>query len=363
VAERFDDEIFPVVLARMLVEKSPTGWAYKHSKDQPSPSTRGQVLPFPQDLLVYKLYYDKKERLWLPRIHGRMAKVQDAEADEDGSKTRYSIDESYGSLRIGKSYWVKSLDNKERQSKYRDMIRAILQGKSPLALNHDLERGRDETYKNITDNDEPQTRRLNHVGFRYGKSMAKSESLVNEVDMVSAVAEIGVGLLAGLRGSYDIFPRQTRGSGIELEYFELRRASLGWALTYPMPKVIQPLLDKIDIQPKIGLLNLRSHYYAETLDGKTGLDFNAKNVYDLALETGVEKTLSWLRSRLWIATSSASLGVSSTSSVTVKSLRGGIDLYFDLFKAEGWDINILTFAKYGKAGTRKGTKLSHPRSS
>ncbi|MBC7530040.1 MAG: hypothetical protein H7318_00575, partial [Oligoflexus sp.] len=344
VLQHLENDILPVAMARMLVEMTPTGWAYKHREDGPSFRIRGELLPFPQYLLVYKLFFDKKEGLWYPKLYARIAKVNNRETGEASKKAHYEVDESYRPLQIGKDYWVRGLDHEERQSNYQAIITGALQEKSALRPIEKISRKKSERDKNFVDDYLLGSLRSSYAGIRYGKSIAKSDSIVTQVNLVSILAEIGGGPLAGLRGYYDLFPELRRGSGTDLEYFELRRASLGWAFSFELPPLISPLFSTFNIQPKIGLLDLKSHFNATTLNGKAGLDFNVKNIYDLALEAGLEKSLPWCRSRLWVAMNTANLGVSNKRAVTVKSLRGGMDLYFDVFEAGHWDVNLLTFA-------------------
>lgn len=338
IVNSLENELLPLAIARMLVESSPTGWSYEHHADVLSFDPRNEILLLPSDLFVYELGFDKKQRLWLPRIAAQISKVKDKdkEGEDLGERVEYSFDRSYRPLKKGKSYWVRGLENKERQEKYRKTITDLLQGKSVLSVPG-------EKAKNGEGNLVDRLLRSSQAGFRYGKSIAKSESIVTQADMVSILAEVGSGPLSGLRWYYDFFPELKRGSGSEEEYFSLKRASVGWAFNFPMPASIQPLFTKMDIQPKIGLLDLRSHFYASTPTGRAGLDFNAKNIFDFALEVGGEKNTAWFRSRLWGAFSTANLGVSNKSAVTVKSIRSGVDLYFDLFEAGSWDVNLLTF--------------------
>lgn len=341
VLKNLNSGILPVAIARMLVEENPTGWLYKHTQDAPSFDMQGEGEPLllPHDLLIYDLYYEKKEQLWLPRLRALISKDDDrGEGGEDSDQVKYSVATSYRPLQRGRSYWIRGLISKERENKYRKIILEALQGKRDEDLPE--EKGSEET---LSDDPLSGPVRSNYAGARYGKSIAQSDSIVTRADMVSVFAEVGNGSLKGLRGSYDLFPKVKSGSGNEEEYFSLKRASLGWAFNFQMPAPLRPFLTKMDIQPKIGLLDLKSRFSTSTSTGKAGLDFNATNTYDLAIEAGVEKTSSWFRSRLWGGLSTANFGVSNASSVTVKSSRGGMDLYFNLFRSEAWDANLLTF--------------------
>ena len=329
----------PILIARMLVENLPSGWAYKHVQDKLSLSTQEQIFTLPQNLFIYDLFYDKKEGIWIPRLYARIIRDGDQEIEAD-SKT-YSMDTRYRPLLDGKTYWIRALENKERDGKYQKFITDALQGKRDLSLPKSSKREKVES--NFVSDLLLGSFRSSFIGFRYGKSIARADPLLAQMSLVSIIAEIGGGPLAGLRWYYDVFPEVKSGSDGEEEYFNLRRASLGWAFNFEMPASIRPLINKVDLQPKIGLLDLKSYTFVSTPDGKRRSDFDAKNIYDLALEAGAENTSSWFRSRLWGAFSTASLGVSNKTAVTVKSLRGGIDLYFDLYRSGHWDLNLLTF--------------------
>lgn len=354
--EKLNNEVLALAIARMLVESNPTGWAYKHKTEQPSFATEGELLPFPEELLVYELSFQQKEQLWLPTMRARMSRVRDLEEGEDKKRIKYSLNLSQKTLKIGKTYWIRSRNDEERQDKYQAIISKALMENTALALSGSAKNKGSKGETSFVDDYLFSSFQSSFAGFRYGKSIAKSDSLVTRIDMISILAEIGSGPLAGLRWYYDIFPELKRGSGNSQEYFSLRRASLGWAFSLNMPLFIHPLFNTIDIQPKVGLLDLKSQFFASTPEGNASLDFNVKNFIDLSVEIGIEKTTPWLRSRLWGSTGTANFGVSKKDSVTVKSLRGGIDLYFDLYKARKWDVNLLTFATMEKLELSKDPK-------
>lgn len=360
VLDKLNNVALPVALAKLLVESNPTGWGYKHSEEGPSFDTGREFLTLPEELLVYRLAYDKGKKLWVPSIRAQISKVKERKSEEDNAKISYSIDPGYLPLKRGQSYWVRALDNEERQWKYRAIISAALQGEDSLSLSHGSKDSNFEKKKSFLDNYLLNSLQSSYAGFRYGKSIARSDSIVTQVDMVSVLAEIGGGPLAGLRAYYDLLPELRRGNGNDLEYFSLRRASLGWAFSFEMPPSIQPFFSKLDVQPKIGLLDIKTYFFATAPGGKAVLEFTVKNVVDLGLEVGVEQTSTWLRSRLWGGTSTANLGASPQSSVTVKSLSGGVDLYFNLYEAGDWDVNLLTFAKFEKLELAKDPKSVAP---
>ncbi len=336
VLPNLGNDFLPVVLARMITENMPTGWSYPYPGETFVFDSEAQVFPLQSSLLLYDLQYDAEEKAWLPRINARLTKADVGDKAEEGGT--YTVDTVYHPLKARRLYWVRGLLSKERENKYEKIVTNALQGKADTSLPRALLKdGADGTKDAIT------AIRSNYAGIRYGKSMLKSESLVTKLSMMSMFAEIGSGPLEGLRWSYDLYPEIKRGSGDDREHFGLRRASLGWAFNFQVPEALASLVDKIDLQPKIGLLDLKSHFFTDTEDGKTGLDFNVKNVFDLTLEGGVEKNSPWFRTRLWAGFSTANIGLSNKISTKVQSRRAGIDLYYDLLRWKGFDVNALGF--------------------
>lgn len=338
VLNSLKDEALPALIARMLVESSPTGWAYGHANDKLSFDVQDQILLLPPDLFIYDLFFDEKEGLWLPRLRARMSRNE----DEDREKIGYSIDTHYLPLESGETYWVRSLQySTERQVKYQKMITNALKRAKDLSPSEGSRKKK--VAKGFVGEVLLDSFRSSYMGVRYGKSIIPSSSVVTQVSMISVFAEVGGGPLSGLRWNYDLFPRVKKASGANEEYFGLKRASLGWAFSFETPAFLRSLVTKIDVQPKIGLVDLSSRLSTPTPRGNVSLDFDAKNIYDLALEIGAERSTRWIRGRLWGAFNTANIGLSDKAAVSVKSSRVGIDAHFDLFTSGDWNMNLLTF--------------------
>lgn len=335
VFDLLDEGFLQIAIARMLTESMPTGWAMLYKEDNLTFETAEQILPSPRDLFVYDLLYDKDKDLWIPRIRARLSRVHSGNGDNDQT-AEYAVSDSYRPLKKGRTYWAAAVqEDGERQRKYEGIITDVLQRKripqnmGPDNFLQDLLLG---------------GLRSSYTGFRYGVSVFQTDSVVTQVNMISILAEIGGGPLSGLRWYYDIFPEVSRGSGSEEEYFTLRRASLGWAFDFEVPTFLSSIASKVDVQPKIGLLDLKSRFFTTTATGeKAGLNFVVRNNYDLAVELGAEKAAPWFRVRLWSAFSMANFGFSNKNSIAVNSKRGGIDTYVDVFESGNWDVNLLGF--------------------
>ncbi|MDQ3234042.1 MAG: hypothetical protein M3Q07_19710, partial [Pseudobdellovibrionaceae bacterium] len=278
---------------------------------------------------IYDLFYSAEANVWLPRLRARL---QSSSARNDPNKPKtFTISESFLPLRKGQAYWIQNSGGVGmRQDAYTSLLSKKLQGFSAISFLDRL----------IFDSLES-----NFVSFRYGQSLLKGSSILTEAELLALLVEIRSGPLAGLRTYYDFTPNMEREGVGGIEKFHLRRASLGWAFGWDAPARVNLFFSQVNIQPKIGLLDLESRFEVENLDGQlTYLDFTAKNVYDLSIEIGIEKELTWFRSRLWGSINSTKLGISKQDAVSALSQKFGLDAYFDFMGGKrDWDVKLLLF--------------------
>ncbi|WP_218110116.1 hypothetical protein [Oligoflexus tunisiensis] len=319
-------------LSRMILESLPTGWIYTHKAG--GKTTELIMHPdmplLPEELLIYQLHFVPGRNLWLPRVKARLRRTQEFRNLEQGRAESFEWKRTYGTLKDGERYWIQNSEGRnQRQAEFEKKINGETQGFSLLNL---LDRMLFESFTS------------NYAGLRYGHSFVQGDSVITQTSLISLLLELRSGPLSGLRWYYDLTPQaqQTR-FGLQ-EHFEMSRASLGWAWEFTPPESWQFLISRIDLQPKIGLLNLESELAVQNSLGEYRLTrFEAKQVLNLNAELGLEKELLWMRSRLWASYSSAQAGLVQSNKVSVTSSRVGVDAYFDLMKRPGWDLKIMGF--------------------
>ena len=336
------DEV-ALAIARLVVESIPTGWVYTHdaSKDNFTFVSDKGVPSLPPDLLVYELSYDTATKKWMPKVRARLKRTKEENKLKERTET-FKVAQVYLPLVDKKMYWVQSTQGlNKRQAEFEKVLGRNMQGLSLLSFLDKLILGSLES---------------NYAGFRYGKSFLAGSSIVTETDMLSILGEMRGGLFSGLRIYYDLTPEKTKGSGDEAEYFRMSRLSLGWAFDYELPSFMNFLVSKVEVQPKFGLLDLKSHFTVlDDAGERQSLAFDAKNIYDLAIELGIEKESYWFRSRLWYSFSAAAFGLENKGNVSVFSNKAGIDAYFDFINYGTWDINILAFTSVERLSLSKAT--------
>lgn len=338
------NDLVPLALARMLLEGLPTGWLYIHDASKSKISFNGSpdIPGLPADLLVYELSYDTSTKKWLPKVRASLKRTEEKKTAKKRVDT-FQVAQTYLPLADKKAYWVQSSRGlNKRQKEYEAVLSKNMEG---LSLLNFLDRLIFDSFES------------NYAGFRYGKSFLAGSSIVTETDLFSLLVEMRSGIFNGLRYYYDLTPEKVRGSGDTREFFSMSRGSVGWAFDFELPTFMQFLVSRVEVQPKFGLLDLKSDFKIKDEEGtEQSLNFNARNVYDLALELGVEKESYWFRSRLWYSFSAAAFGLSNKSNVSVLSNKAGLDTYFDLINYGNWDINILAFVLAERLNLSKANK-------
>lgn len=319
-------------LSRMILESLPTGWAYKHRSGTSAIhwSVATHLPKLPSSLYVYQLRFDQGRKIWLPQVRAVLKRNDLQHEPGNIRKESFEIVQSWLPLVDGQSYWVQSVDGRnQRQDEYEKKLQESLGGFSILNL---VDRLLFESFSS------------NYAGVRWGKSFLRGDSILTQSQLVSVLVEMRNGPLAGLRWYYDFSPRSHASrQGLE-EYFAMKRASLGWAIEWRTPRSMQSFLSRLDLQPKVGLLDITSQFVAEdSLGNLRMLGFSAHNILSLSLELGLEKETSWFRHRLWTSLSSARFGLRNRAGVSVTSTKAGLDNYFELGKWHHAEMGILLF--------------------
>lgn len=178
-----------------------------------------------------------------------------------------------------------------------------------------------------------------YVGFRYGYPITKGENLITKSSMVGILAEVRGGPLEGLRWYWDFAPETKEVVNGQEYSFTWSRPTLGWSFGLNMNWFI----NRIDLTPKIGLMDFDGKVRVTTATGDVPAQFRLKNSSNFGIEMGVESIAPWFLLRLWGA-SDVSGVLDLGGSGTVTSLRGGVDTYWDFYKVSDYfDLTVLVF--------------------
>ena len=306
-------------LARLIIESIPTGWnakyqgvdknfAFESSADLPALPTR---------LLVYRLAFDLQTEQWLSQPRAELEYVQTNEGAPGKKIEIFRPSRIWIPLVQGENYWVQNSNGLNlRQSLYEKRLAMDLEGFSVLGLVDRL------FLESLTSN---------YFGLRYGRSFLKGRSVITETPLISLLVEMRSGLFAGLRWYYDYMPKVKASSDFGQEHFAMKRLLLGWAFDYKAPKSFSKFVSRVDLQPKLGLLDVEAQFLVADSNGVLSpFELKAKNIANLSLELGIERE-SWLtRNRLWVSYSSAKIAVKNSAGLGISSSRIGLDIYIDL---------------------------------
>jgi hypothetical protein len=319
-------------LSRMILESLPTGWVHMHKADSKTIELimHPDMPQLPEELLVYQLHYVPDRNLWLPRVKGSLRRTQQFRNTEQGRAESFEWKRSYATLKDGERYWIQnSAGRNKRQAEFEKKINGETRGFSFINL---LDRMLFESFTS------------NYASLRYGQSFVKGDSVITQTALISILLELRSGPLSGLRWYYDLTPEARHERFGLQEHFKMSRAALGWSWEFTPPESWQFLISRIDLQPKIGLLNLKSELAVLDNAGTYQLTpFEAKQVLNLNAELGLEKELLWMRSRLWASYSSAQASFSRSKEVSVTSSRIGVDAYFEVMKRQSWELKLMGF--------------------
>ena len=173
----------------------------------------------------------------------------------------------------------------------------------------------------------------NFSGIRYGYPLLPPLDVVGKSKMLSLFTEVRGGALTGLRLYYDMAPKVTDVAvNGEQVYFEWSALEVGWAFNLNLPHWLNPVANRLDLQPRAGLITLDSKMAGSDQFGmQWAAEFKLDHAIVYGLEVGVERDLlgkSLLRGWTGALYSSSVLGIKQTNFMSV---RAGLDLYWDLF--------------------------------
>ncbi len=335
------DEKSASMLSAMLMANLPTGWAYEHGKTNARillPSLPPIFRPG-KELLVYDLFY-QSPGIFLPRVRSRLLK--------DESESFYQAANGYLPLRKKQKYWIQNTGSKTRDSNPCNAVHA--DHSQPLCA--------------LSEQELLHFRRwdANYVTFFYGYSILRGSSLLTKAAMNALQVEIRSGPWEGLRVGYETVPNVSRATGLGQEAFSMQRISLGRAIEWEPPKAWQFYMTRMELQPTLEFLQIKSHFMVEHDNGLgSSLTINSKNIYDMALTFGVEKEFESFRSRFWMDFSIPGSSKIGRQLVTAISHKAGLSAHYhmpSLDQSPGWELFLSGSAENLEINTDSGDNRS-----
>lgn len=316
VAMRLMDDL---PMARFIDERS-----VKNSFSYEDKSENEKLAPI-EEYNIFGMTYLPDRNLWIPKVMGKAVLQKD---EKKGLwNWRVKLDEP---LQPDQAYWAQ--DARGRGSNASQLSENL---KGELSKHNISGNLFDEATQTLYD-----SLVSGYVGIRYGYPISKSDSLISEAAMVGIFTEVRGGPLEGLRWYWDFAPEVKKRINGEIMNFSWSRPSIGWSFGLKFNSLI---VNRIDVTPKIGLMDLDAKVPFETSRGIVPVKFRFKNATNLGIEVGVETASPWFIVRIWGATDASGF-VDLGGPGTIKSLRGGIDTYWDLYKlSDHIELSVLVF--------------------
>ncbi len=297
-------------MARLIDEKSE-----KNSFSYENKSENETLAPI-EEYKIFGMSYLPETRVWVSRVVGKATLVKDGKA----GSWNWAVDLNEP-LQSGEAYWAQ--DARGRGSNARH-----------LSENLEKELKKHNIGATVGEKGKPL-----HVGFRYGYPISKNYPLISKSSMVGIVTEVHGGLLEGLRWYWDFAPEVKQKINGETMNFSWSRPSLGWSFGFNFDSFV----NRVDVTPKIGLMGLNARVPFETDRGIVPVEFRFKSTMNLGIEIGMETASRWFLVRFWGATDASGF-VDLGGPGTIKSLRGGIDTYWDLYQlSDQVELSLLVF--------------------
>lgn len=342
------EKYFSEVIAYALLTKMPMMMVINPKKIKNRKSILGRSLVFseentlseeiePQEhLLLYYLNFDEKSNQWLPEVIGS-AKLNKYTLSK--SKKKYKV--AYWDLEFFKGYverdktvWAHSL--KGRSNLYSlDEIQSFT---NTLSLSM-YEKYKDKSLLGSLTKFIKDSYASGYVGLRYGKQILFGDPLMEEVSFLGVLTEIRGGVLDGLKVYYDTTPEVkaiTEGNDVSL-FWDRWTFGTGFSVD---PGLI---INRLEIIPKVGLWTFDGTLPVLLSTGAyTSKKFVLNNSFSLGLEGRMEILSPWYTLSAW-AGYQKSMPVGENDSVTVTSLRYGLDTYFSVgsqFNIFDTDLNM-----------------------
>ena len=188
------------------------------------------------------------------------------------------------------------------------------------------------------------------AGVRYGIPLVSGGTIISSSSNLSTMVEIRNGPLGGLRYYYDFAPEVTKTNQGYTETFAWSRWYFGWSYEVPLPKILSKFITKVDVVPKLGGASMNLDLVVQ--DGVDPLNISANNVFSTGIELGVEKDIAKMRLRLWGSYDFSGTLIAEEDSI--KSLKAGSDLTYDLMEFKKTKLTLLTYLSAERLILEKG---------
>ncbi len=180
-----------------------------------------------------------------------------------------------------------------------------------------------------------------YLGIRYGVPLQKGSGVIANVNLIGMFGEFRGGLLSGLRVNYDTIPIQKSETEEFRDELSWSRIQLGYGFGL---KLDNPILNWVDISPRLGVTNLSLKSTPNPGAATDGYEFKLQRAPTVGLEVGLEKRTNSFLVRLW-GYGSYSLGVLPIDKeYKSTSIRAGLDLYREIADWKSLKLAVLIFS-------------------
>lgn len=323
----FFDSLNPQDLAELISINMP----YWQRVSLPASATEFRVISSnePTQLVLQKLYFNEKDGFY-PKIAGSAQRSKDLFNSYGSEGSRYVLDSFYAQPKPSEFMVQKFWQEGEKESNSKQLLNKMTKERSWLSFVDEL------LFDSLSSS---------FAGIRYGYNVTSGDEIIANSNFISALIEIRSGPLDGLRYFYDISPEAKRSiSGSDnQESFSWSRGSLGWSFAYEPEGFLGIIAPKIDLVPRVGLMDLNADLYVTASSLNEVLNFSTKNSLSTGFELGIEHELNRFRTRLWLQSDIAGF-IQVKGSDSIRSIKAGIDLTYDMTKIYMFDLTLLTFA-------------------
>lgn len=282
----------------------------------------GSVPPPPQTLNLYGLRWDKKSKLWRPRIVGaaRLTNVVLPKVGKNAAgRATYEIEPAAAAALTKSALWAHdgrgSGANQVAWSQALDAAYAASAEAQEDRLSSPLVASAADV--------------LGFVGLRYGKQILTGNKLLERTSFFGLLLEVRAGPLSGLQYFYDVLPptilQETSVKDLAVQSsLSWTRHVLGYTFRLPFPF----LLDSVTLTPKVGIWNLHARIPGAA-DALGRIDelraFDISKALSVGAEFGGEILVSRAAIRPWGGLDAGFSPLGDKKRVT--SRRVGLDLY------------------------------------
>ena len=270
--------------------------------------------PVPEEFVVYTLEFDAAADLWVPAPVGYI-KSEDAGLSRD---IKWKLRLHEGAFHKGQMLFAHNEQGRGMMQESTGSRLSSLLGR--FGVTSLIEGMKTALSQNIS-------------GIRYGYPLLPPLDVVGGSKMLSLFTEVRAGPLSGLRLYYDTAPKVTDITATgEKVYFGWSALEVGWAFNLNLPAWLAPVANRLDVQPRAGLITLDSKMVGSDQFGLQWVaDFKLDGATVYGLEVGIERDFfkkSLLRGWTGALYSWSALGITETNFLSV---RAGLDLYWNLF--------------------------------